>query len=925
MSPRVYIFAALALLFFVLPSMTTFLVDWLWFGELGYRSVYVTSITSKTVVGVIAFLLAFGWLAAHLRHALSAASAVPASFTTREGFTIVLPTRDQLRPLAMLAAALAAALIGVFAASEWMTVLAWWHQTPFPTNDPILGRNVAFYVFTLPFLDLIRGLAMGLIVLAAVGAAAIYVFAGELALTPFGLRMAPGVRRHGAILAAALFLVLALGAWLDQPRQLLTVSGIIQGASYTDVHARMPAAFALMIAALAGFILSVLYATGRWPLALIAAAGIYAVVLIGGGVYASVLQRFFVAPNEQVRETPYIEHNIAATRQAFALDRVDDRELTGDAELTRADIERNRDTIDNVRLWDHQPLLQTFGQLQVIRPYYDFISVDNDRYDINGRMRQVMLSARELNPVNLPSRTWINERLVFTHGHGLTLGPVNQVDPEGLPVLFIRDLPPVSTINMPVTQPSIYFGELTNEWVVTRTRAREFHYPKGNDNVYADYDGRGGVPLTSLWTKLLFAMHFRSYQIVLSDDITTDSRLIFDRQVRTRVTKIAPFLVPDEDPYAVIHDGRIYWIQDAYTVSNRYPYSAATTQGINYIRNSVKVVIDAYDGTVTYYLAEPDDPVIRTISKIFPDLLRPLAEMPAGLRQHVRYPEGIFNLQAAMYSMYHMTNPAVFYNREDQWDVPAIAASGGDTVRMEPYYTIMRLPGENSPEFIQMLPFTPRRRDNLASWMVARSDGDRYGQLIVFRFPKQKLVFGPSQVVARINQDQVIAPQITLWNQQGSQVIQGTLMVIPIEESLIYIRPLYLRAQGGRIPELTRVIVAYQNQIVMEPTLEAGLDRLFGAMKPGGPEPGAPGAPGALGAGAPGAPGAGAPGAGAPGAGAAGAGEDAAAAGGPAAAALIAEAQATYERALAAQKAGDWARYGEEIRRLGEILAKLRQ
>jgi uncharacterized membrane protein (UPF0182 family) len=911
-SPRVLIFLAIGLLFFVLPSTTTFLVDWLWFGELGYRSVYVTTITSKSTVGVIAFVLAFGWLAANLRHALNAASAAPASFTTREGFTIVLPTRDQLRPLAMLAAALAAALIAVFAASEWMTVLSWWHQTTFPATDPILGRNVAFYVFTLPFLDLIRGLAMALIVLAAVGSAAIYVFAGELALTPFGLRMAPGVRRHGAVLAAALFLVLAMGAWLDQPRQLLTVSGIIQGASYTDVHARIPAAFALMIAALAGFVLALLYATGRWPMALIAGVALYAVVLIGGGIYASVQQRFFVAPNEQVRETPYIEHNIAATRQAFALDRVDDREISGDAELTRADIERNRETIDNVRLWDHQPLLQTFGQLQVIRPYYDFIAVDNDRYDINGRMRQVMLSVRELNSAALPSRTWINERLVFTHGHGLTLGPVNQVDAEGLPVLFIRDLPPVSTINMPVTEPSIYFGELSNEWVITRTNAREFHYPKGNDNVYADYQGRGGVPVSSIWRKLLFAMHFRSYQILLSNDITPESRLLFDRQVRTRVTKIAPFLVPDEDPYAVIHDGRVFWIQDAYTVSNRYPYSTSTAQGINYIRNSVKVVVDAYDGTVTFYLAEPDDPIVQTIGKIFPGVLRPLAEMPAGLRQHVRYPEGIFNLQAAMYSTYHMTNPAVFYNREDQWDVPAIDGSGGDRVRMEPYYTIMRLPGETSAEFIQMLPFTPRRRDNLASWMVARSDGDRYGQLMVFRFPKQKLVFGPSQVVARINQDQLIAPQITLWNQQGSQVIQGTLMVIPIEESLIYIRPLYLRAQGGRIPELTRVIVAYQNQIVMEPTLEAGLARLFGT--PTGSPPSGPiedtAAPARATADKPTAS-ASAPG-GAP-------------AERPGADALIQEAQATYERAIAAQKAGDWAKYGEEIRRLGELLAKMRQ
>ena len=902
----------LAVLFFGLPSLTSILVDWLWFGEVGYQAVYLTTWYAKLLVSIVVFVLSFAWMAAHLRHALNAASAAPASFTTREGFTIVLPTRDQLRPLAMLAAAAAAALLALWAGSEWLTVLSWWHRTDFPTTDPVLGRNIGFYIFTLPLLELVRAFALALIALAAAASAGIYVFAGELALTPFGLRMAPGVRRHGAILAATLFLVLALGAWLDQPRQLLSAAVIIQGASYTDVYARIPAAIVLTVASLIGAVLAALYATGRANWGLTVGAALYVVILVGGSLYASMLQRFVVSPNELARETPYISYNIEATRQGFALDRVEERELSGDAELTRGDIDRNRDTIDNVRLWDPQPLLQTFGQLQEIRPYYDFMAVDNDRYEINGRMRQVMLSTRELNSASLQSRTWINERLVFTHGHGVTLGPVNQIDTEGLPVLFIRDLPPVSTINLQVTQPSIYYGELSNEWVISRTRAREFHYPQGDDNVYTDYDGRGGIPLSSFGRKLLLAIAFRSYQIVLSDDITPESRLMFDRQIRARVGKIAPFLMFDDDPYPVIHDGRIFWIQDAYTASARYPYSTPAANGITYIRNSVKIVIDAYDGTVHFYLSEPDDPIVQTLSKVFPSLLRPLSEMPAGLRRHVRYPEGIFNLQASMYSTFHMTNPGVFYNKEDQWEVPAIDRGTGEAIRMEPYYTIMRLPGEAAPEFLQMLPFTPRRRNNLASWLVARSDMEKYGQLLVFQFPKQKLVFGPSQVVARINQDQVISPQITLWNQQGSQVIQGTLMVIPIEESLIYVRPLYLRSQNGLIPELRRVIVAYQNQIVMEPTLEAGLTRIFGpaggkgaapppavaGMTTEGPTAPKPGTAAAAGGGAQPLP--------------AGLGQ------------LAAEAQATYDRAIAAQKAGDWAKYGEEIRRLGDILAKLK-
>ena len=549
MSPRAFGLIALAIAFFVLPSTTTYLADWLWFGEVGYQPVFLTSLYARAAVGIVSFVVSLVWLAGHLRHALNTASGAPASFTTREGFTIVLPTRDQLRPLTMLAAAAAAALVGLFAASEWMTVLTWWYSTPFPASDPILGRNVAFYVFTMPLLELARGLGIGLVLLAAAGSAAVYIFAGELALTPFGLRMSPSVRRHGAVLAAVFFLLLALGAWLDVPRQLISTSGIIQGASYTDVHARMPAALALAVAALVGAVLCLVHAAGRAKRGLVAAAAIYALVLVGGTGYATIIQRFVVSPNEQARETPYILHNIEATRQGFALDRIEERELTGDAQLTRADIDRNRQTLDNVRLWDHQPLLETFGQIQEIRTYYDMISVDNDRYEIEGALRQVMLSVREMNPAALPNRSWINERLVFTHGHGLTLGPVNQVTGEGRPVLFIRDLPPVSTVDLQVTQPSIYFGELSNEYVIARTRAHEFHYPKGDDNVYTDYDGSGGVLLSSFLRKLLFAIHFRSYQILLSDDITPESRLMFDRQIRTRVEKIAPFLVYDNDPY----------------------------------------------------------------------------------------------------------------------------------------------------------------------------------------------------------------------------------------------------------------------------------------------------------------------------------------------------------------------------------------
>ncbi len=888
-------------LFFFLPFTVDFLTDWLWFGELGYRDVYSTEITARAGLAVAVFAAAVAWLTLHVRVALSAISPAPVPFTTRDGFTVALPTRDQLRPLVMMAVVVAAFLLSSFASAQWMTVLSWWNQITFGKVDPVLGRDAAFYIFTLPALELARGLVMSLVVLAAAGAAALYVAAGQMALTPFGVRIDTAARTHLTWLAAAFFLVLAMGAWLGRVNEIVTTSGIIQGASYADVHARMPAALLLAGAAVVAAGLAAASAISGSTRFLIAGAGLYAVAMLGGEGYATLLQRFAVTPNEQVRETPFIEHNIKATREAFALDQVEERELPGEGALTRADLEANRGTLDNVRLWDHQPLLETFGQIQEIRTYYDFVSVDNDRYMINGKNRQVMLSVRELNPAALPNRSWINERLVFTHGHGLTLGPVNEVTREGLPVLFVRDLPPVTTVDIDISEPSIYFGELAGDYVIVRSKAQEFHYPKGEDNVYSTYNGTGGVPVGSLWNKLLFAARFRSYQILLSDDITSESRLMFDRQIRTRVSKIAPFLVFDDDPYAVVNDGRIFWIQDAYTVSDRYPYATAAG-GVNYIRNSVKVVVDAYHGTVDFYVAEPNDPIVQTLERIFPTLFKPISEMPAGLRSHVRYPEGIFQLQASVYSTYHMNNPAVFYNKEDQWESPAVDSSG-ETRRMEPYYTMMKLPGETEAEFIQMLPFTPRRRDNLASWMVARSDGADYGKLQVFQFPKQTLVFGPQQVVARINQDQVISPQITLWNQQGSQVIQGTLMVIPIEQSLIYVRPLYLRAQAGRIPELTRVIVAYQNRIVMERTLDEALVRLFGE----GDSPARPAATPAT----PAVPGAAPPAA----AGASTTDWDR----------MAGDARATYQRALDAQRAGDWAKYGEEIKRLGELLERMKQ
>ena len=885
-------------LLFVLPSLATVYTDWLWFLELGHEQVFLRILSARFLLGGAVALLALAVLLGNVRLAQNALG--------RRSFTIFGPQGPQtialdmarLRPLFYLGASVAALLIGWYASARWDVWLMSRNAVPFGQGDPILGHDISFYLFHLPFLQLVHSIAVITVLLAAVAVAAAHIAGQNLMFDPGrGLLIGQSARRHLSWLAAVLFLLAAFKAWLDIPELLITPSGVVHGASYVDVYARIPTHWGLVAAACIGAILAAYQSMlpRLWPV--LTAVGLYVGVAIVGGLYAAILQRFVVAPNEQVRETPFIAHSIAATRAGLALDRVVERELSGEATLTPEDIRRNAATLDNIPLWNDQPLLDTFGQIQEIRTYYDFVSVDNDRYVIDGEYRQIMLSAREMNSDALPSATWINQRLTFTHGYGLTLGPVNQVTPEGLPGLFIRDLPLHSSVDLKVDRPEIYFGELSNDHVFVRTATAEFDYPKGDDNVFGTYEGRGGVQVGGLLRRLMLAVRFRSPNILLSPNLHADSRVLMYRRIGERVRRIAPFLTYDSDPYLAISGGRLIWVQDAYTTSTRYPYSAPGPGGINYIRNSVKVTIDAYDGTTVFHLLDTSDPVAATLGRIFPTLFRPLSEMPEDLRTRLRYPQDIFAIQAAVFSTYHMTNPATFYNREDQWDIPSLEEGPGARP-MAPYYTIMKLPGEASAEYIQMLPFTPRQKDNLAAWMVARSDGENYGQLMVFQFPKQTVIFGPRQIAARIRQDQVIAPQITLWNQQGSEVIQGTLLVVPIEESLLYIRPLYLRAAGGRIPELKRVIVAYQNQIVMEESLEEALARLF---------PGAdmklslPSAPAVTTQALP----------------------QISLREKGVSAELAVQALRHYERAIQAQREGDWALYGEEINRLGEVLKQM--
>jgi uncharacterized membrane protein (UPF0182 family) len=896
-----------ALLLFTLVAAleaVPFFTDWLWFEEVGQSPVFLRMVTLRGALFLFVGLVTLVFVGANLR---AAAYARPPDVFWELEEPLGLPSRLILEPLlrrALVPFTVAVAMLfGLAASAEWQTLLVYRHAQPFGgAPDPIFQRDIGFYVFTLPLWQ--RALEWVFLLIGfTLGATALIYFLGRvLVLTARGPVITARARAHLLGLLALLLFAKALDFYLDRFDLLYSQRGAVFGAMYTDVHATLPALSGLaVLAALVGVaaLLQILRRGARPVL-----AGVVVLVagwLVGLWAYPAFVQRIRVAPNALIAESPFIGHHIRLTRRAFALDRVEERDFPARESLEPADLSRNASTLRNVRLWDHGPLLATFSQLQEIRTYYRFVDVDNDRYQIGNEYRQVMLSARELSYQNLPrdiqgrdaDRQWINEHLQYTHGYGVVMGPVNRITSEGLPELFIRDIPPVSDIPLRVTRPEIYYGETGNEYVFVGTRSREIDYPAGDENVYTTYAGRGGVPVGSFGRRLLLALRFGSYRILLSDEITAQSRAMYYRQIGERVRRIAPFLQVDGDPYLVIRqDGTLAWIIDAYTVTSRFPYAERAPGFGNYVRNSVKAVVDAYHGTVRFYQADTQDPMIRVYADAFPGLFQPLAEMPADLRSHVRYPAGLFAAQARMYATYHMQDPRVFYNKEDLWSIPR-RSDGGRERDLDPYFTIMRLPGEAREEFVLLTLYTPLRRDNMIAWLAARSDGDHYGRLTAFLFPKQRLVYGPRQIAARIDQDPVIAQQLSLWNQRGSTVIRGSLLAIPIEESLIYVEPMYLAAEKGSIPELKRVFVAYGNQIAMEETLEASLQAIFGHRPPGPPASadGSPEPP----------------------------------PGGAGVAALVGRAWEAWSRAQDSLRHGDWSAYGEAQRRLENALRALRE
>jgi uncharacterized membrane protein (UPF0182 family) len=901
------IVAVAALVLTALGLASDFLVDWAWFSSLGYSAIFWTTIAARVSVFAIVFVATalIVWTNARIAMELAGARDWPDSlpwdaYVSQHPIAQLqrLLRRVPWRALVGAAALLVGLLVALGSEGTWKTVLIFLFQVPYGKPDPVFGRDIGFYLFSLPLLIAVRDWIVTVLILGGIAAALVYWTSGVSgARRRFGSR---AMLVHVSVLLALLFAAQAWSFWLGRFLLLYSDNGVVVGAGYTDLHVRLPFLDALIGMSLAAALASLVNVRRRTLL--IPAASI-ALVLgtswIVSPLFAALFERAIVKPSELQREQPYIARNIALTREAYRLSNVVVKPFPAEETLSAQSLADNRPTIDNIRLWDRDPLLDTYAQLQEIRTYYKFNDADIDRYQLGSADQQVMISARELESSRLPAnaQTWVNLHVLFTHGNGAVMSPVTRTTPEGLPLLYLKDIPPVASGGPEIREPRLYFGEGDAPYVIVRAGTPEFDYPRGGENVYRTYDGADGVPIGSLARRTLFAWYFDDPNILLSQYVTAQSRIMLRRNIRERAAAIAPFLALDHDPYIVVSEGKLFWIQDAYTTSAWFPYAQKIAgRSTNYIRNSVKIVIDAYNGTTEFYVSDPADPVIRTWQRIYRGLFRPISAMPADLRKHTRYPEDFFGVQAQIYSAYHMDSPEVFYNREDLWQFPRQPTEIGDEsdtdTRMEPYYINIRLPGEARTEFVLMLPMAPAQRENMISWLAARCDQPDYGRLIVYEFPKEKLVYGPFQIEALINQNTDVSQQITLWNQSGSRVIRGNILVVPINNSILYVSPLYLRAQSGQMPELERVIAIYGNRVVMERTLPEALAALFKGQSSLATAP-APASP--------------------------------AVADAPLAGDHARDALAHYQRALAALKAGDWTGFGAELDALKGVLEQMNE
>ena len=873
---RIIVLLAILVAIFI-GVVIAFYPNWMWFKNLDFASVFWTMIVAKFGLAAVIWLLMIVLLAVNL-YIAQRLTPIGVQRPTAEigGFQLSGNTLDNLILAAILVVSF---FIASRASEQWNMILSFLNQQSFGTSDPIFNKDIGFYVFSLPFYMFVREQLLILLLFAGLVTVIWYIkdggvqFIGEVLLAddrPSSLpkvKIAEKVGNHLLVLAGIMVLLVALGYHLKVYGLLYSTQGPAFGASYTDVQVRIPVFRILMVLSLLWSIF-LIYSAYRLRLKLLLISGgvwVVAVLALGNGL-PLLVQQFVVKPNELAKESPFIAHNIEFTRKAYNLNNIKEVNFKINEDLSAEEVRGHDVTIQNIRVWDERPLLQTYRQIQAIRLYYDFNNMDVDRYMIDNTYRQVMLSARELVVNQLPpqANTWVNRHLIYTHGYGLAMSPVNEVTSEGLPQLLIKDLPPVSDANLKIDRPEIYYGEKTDQYILVKTSTQEFDFPRGDKNVYTNYQGKGGVAIDSFFKRLLFAIEFQDPQILFTTYLKPESRIMFNRRIKRRVKAVAPFLAYDTDPYMVVSGGRLFWIQDAYTISNMYPYSKRSKNpfrpiGLNYIRNSVKVIIDAYNGDVSYYTIDAQDPILRTYDRIYPGLFKPLDQMPADLKKHLRYPSDKFEIQVQTYSRYHMQDIQVFYNQEDLWEPPD-EIYGDKRQMMKPYYIIIKLPQEDKEEFLLMLPYTPAKKDNMIGWLAARSDLPNYGNLIVYKLPKDQLVYGPMQIEARVDQQTEISRELSLWDQRGSRVIRGNLLAIPISDAFIYVEPIYLEAkqeaqrpapvpqsQGGSkpqkqptarparkgstttagLPELKRVIVALGNRVVMEERLDRALNRVL--------------------------------------------------------------------------------------------------
>lgn len=839
-----------------LAAITT---EHLWYADLGYAGVFWKRAEARVVVCAAAFAVTFAFVAINLLATKAASKLV----STRSALAVAL--------VAGLAAA--AASYG-----SWMEFQQFIHATSFGKADPLFGRDVGFYVFKLPIIRQIYAGSRWVIALTAIAVALIYLFSG--ALIRFGREepevwepsgtgsrrkkrgrlvvepIDPRAKLHVCVLFGIGLCVIALGLALSEWGLVYSARGVVAGAGYADAHGTLPGLRLLIWLVLAAAVFIVgsglrAASTRTWLVVSATFVLLLAVSFFAIHVYPDIVQKLYVTPNELAAEREYIEYNIDFTRSAFGLDRVEEQEYEVTEPITRAKLAGAEDTLANVRLWDWEPLLATFEQLQEMRLYYRFADIDIDRYTVGGKATQVMMSVREIDVDRLPrqAQTWVNTRLKYTHGYGVCASPVNELSPDGLPTFLVGDIPPRSPNDMGLDRPQIYFGELTRDWVIVNTKTDEFDYPVGDSNEYSRYEAHTGIRMGYLLRRLLFATRFNDSKIIFSRDITPDSRMLFARDIRERVRRIAPFLQYDGDPYAFIADGKLMWLVDAMTTSTAYPYAERFGDHLNYIRNSVKATVDAYTGEVNFYIVDPEDPLAATYARVFPGLFKPASDMPESVTAHMRYPEDLFKIQARMYAVYHMTDPEVFYNREDLWGLPREIYKGREQ-EVSPYYVNMQLPGEQGVSFVLFTPFTPSRKDNMVAWLAVSSDVDEYGRMVAFNFGKQHIVFGPMQIESQIDQDAEISKMLSLWNQSGSTVIRGNLLVYPIDGSILYVEPLFLAAQASQLPQLKRVIVSDGTRVEIGPDLPSALEALTGWRKstgtsvPGQTEAGAGEVPG---------------------------------------------------------------------------------